>query len=135
MLCLLPCENQMIVQRNEDGLIHVLLLCKHKLPNNKATREPPRTTHEDSHCADVTTEEDTTTLTEKHKTENRSTAQMSKYCAVQRRVPVRVTALSNSTAVAAFAFSPIKGVLQGSGEFCDGRRCPSISCGFHSFSS
>ena len=24
-----------------DGLIHALLLCKHKLPNNKATREPP----------------------------------------------------------------------------------------------
>ena len=26
---------------HEDDLIHVLLLCKHKLPNNKATRELP----------------------------------------------------------------------------------------------
>ena len=35
-----PCENQMILPP-EDGLIHVLLLCKHKLTNNKATKELP----------------------------------------------------------------------------------------------
>ena len=60
---------------HEDGLMHVLLLCKHKVQ-----RELPWTTDEGSHCADVTTEEDTTTLTENHKTENRSSTHVQILC-------------------------------------------------------
>ena len=65
---------------HEDGLIHVLLLCKHKLPNSKVTRELLWTTDGDSHCAGATTEEDTSTLTEKHKIENRSSTHVQMLC-------------------------------------------------------
>ena len=68
------------IATHEDGLKRVLLLCKHKLPNNQATRELHWTTDEDNHCADVTTVEDTTTLTDKRKTENKSSTHVRKLC-------------------------------------------------------
>ena len=54
--------------------------CSFAVQTQIATRELPWTTDEDSHCADVTTEEGTTTLTEKHKTENISSTHVQILC-------------------------------------------------------
>ena len=54
--------------------------CSFAVQTQIATRELPWTTDEDSHCADVTTDEDTITLTEKHKTENRSSTHVQILC-------------------------------------------------------